>query len=199
MKPAAGRGRGEAPARLHARRGLAVAVVVTGLVIIAAPALAFIAGSAQWPWARDQRGVSLAASVRASGGTATVRLTSRAGLVYRTRGSHPKVLAPVVAKRRRRAVAEPALEAVAVEQRHEELEVLFLAVVRRRRHQQEVPGQRREQLPELVALGVLDLAAEEGGRHLVRFVADDEVPAAVGRLELRLHVLVARRACRAGR
>jgi len=102
MKPAVGPGRHGALARLHARRGLAVAVVVTGLVIIAAPALAFIAGSAQWPWARDQRGVSLAASVRASGRTATVRLTSRAGLVYRTRGSNPKVLAPVVAKRRLR-------------------------------------------------------------------------------------------------
>ena len=96
------------------------------------------------------------------------------------------------------AVAEPALEAVAVEQRHEELEVLFLAVVRRRRHQQEVPRQRREQLPEPVALGVLDLAAEERGRHLVRLVADDEVPAAVGRLELLLHVLVARELVEAG-
>jgi hypothetical protein len=39
-----------------------------------------------------------------------------------------------------RPVAKLALEAVAVEQRHEELEVLFLAVVRRRRHQQEVAG-----------------------------------------------------------
>ena len=48
--------------------------------------------------------------------------------------------------RRVDAVAEAALEAVAVEQRHEELEVLFLAVVRRRRHQQEVPRQRREEL-----------------------------------------------------
>ena len=38
--------------RVHARRGLPVAAVVTGLVIIAAPALAFIAGSAHWPWAR---------------------------------------------------------------------------------------------------------------------------------------------------
>jgi hypothetical protein len=74
------------------------------------------------------------------------------------------------------AVAEPALEAVAVQQRHEELEVLFLAVVRRRRHQQEVPLSAREQLPELVALGVLDLAAEERGRHLVRLVADDQIP-----------------------
>ena len=90
------------------------------------------------------------------------------------------------------AVAEPALEAVAIEQRHEELEVLFLAVVRRGRHQQEVAGERREQLAEAVALGVLDLAAEERGRQLVRLVADDEVPAAVGRLQLLLHVLVAR-------
>ena len=94
--------------------------------------------------------------------------------------------------RRVNAVAEAALEAIAVEQRHEELEVLFLAVVRRRRHQQEVPRQRREELAEPVALGVLDLAAEEGGRHLVRLVADDEIPAAVGRLQLLLHVLVAR-------
>ena len=36
------------------------------------------------------------------------------------------------------AVAKAALEAVAVEQRHEELEVLFLAVVRCRRHEQEM-------------------------------------------------------------
>jgi hypothetical protein len=37
-------------------------------------------------------------------------------------------------------IAELALESVAIEQRHEELEVLLLAVVRRRRHQQEVAG-----------------------------------------------------------
>ena len=51
---------------------------------------------------------------------------------------------------------------------------------------------RGEKLPEPVALGVFDLAAKERGRHLVRFVADDEIPAAVGRLQLLLHVLVAR-------
>ena len=96
------------------------------------------------------------------------------------------------------AVAEAALEAVAVEQRHEELEVLLLAVVRRGRHQQEVAGERPEQLAELVALGVLDLAAEDRGRQLVRLVADDEVPAAVGRLQLGLHVLVARQLVEAG-
>ena len=96
------------------------------------------------------------------------------------------------------AVAEAALEAVAVEQRHEELEVLLLAVVRRRGHQQEVAGQGREELAEPVALGVLDLAAEEGGRHLVGLVADHEVPAAIGRLELLLHVLVAGQLVEAG-
>ena len=69
------------------------------------------------------------------------------------------------------AVAEAALEAVAIEQGHEELEVLFLAVVRRGGHQQEVAGERREQLAQPVALGVLDLAAEERGGHLVGLVA----------------------------
>ena len=53
------------------------------------------------------------------------------------------------------AVAKATLEAVAVEQRHEELKVLLLAVVRRCRHQQKMPRQRGEQLPKPVALGVL--------------------------------------------
>ena len=51
---------------------------------------------------------------------------------------------------------------------------------------------------ETVALGVLDLAAEEGRRELVSFVADDEVPATVGRLQLLLHVVVARELVEAG-
>jgi hypothetical protein len=89
------------------------------------------------------------------------------------------------------AVAEASLEAVAIQQGHEELEVLLLAVVRCRRHQQEVPRQRGEQLAQPIALGVLDLAAEEGGRHLVRLVADHQVPAAIGGLQLLLDVLVA--------
>ena len=71
----------------------------------------------------------------------------------------------------------------------EELEVLLLAVVRRGRHQQQVPGEPRQELAQAVALGVLDLAAEEGGRHLVGLVEDDQIP--VGLLQLRLHVLVA--------
>ncbi len=43
-----------------------------------------------------------------------------------------------------------------------------------------------EKLAQAVALGVLDLAAEVGGAHLVGLVADDEVP--VGLLELGLDV-----------
>ncbi len=89
-------------------------------------------------------------------------------------------------------VAETALEAVAVEQRHEELTVGFLAVVRRRRHQQEMARERREKLAEPVTLGVLGLGPEHRGRHSVRLVAHDEIPATIGRLELVLHLLVAR-------
>ena len=96
------------------------------------------------------------------------------------------------------AVAEAALEAIAVEQRHEELEVLLLPVVRRRRHQEEVARQRREELPQPVAFRVLDLAAEEGRGELVGLVADHEVPATVRSLELLLHVLVAGELVEAG-
>jgi hypothetical protein len=53
-------------------------------------------------------------------------------------------------------------------------------------------------LRETVALGVLHLAAEEGRRELVSFVADHEVPATVGRLQFLLYVLVARELVEAG-
>jgi len=89
-------------------------------------------------------------------------------------------------------VAESALKTVAVEQCHEELKILFLAIVWRRRHQQEMARERREQLAEPVALGVLRLATEDGRRHLVCFVADHEVPATVRRLQFLLNVLVSR-------
>ena len=94
--------------------------------------------------------------------------------------------------RRVHAVAEPALEAVAVEQRHEELKVLFLAVVRGGGQQQEVARQTAEQLAEAIALGVPDLAARKGRRHLVRFVAHDQIPAAVGRAQFLLQLFVTR-------
>lgn len=56
------------------------------------------------------------------------------------------------------AVAEPPLEPITVEQRQEELEVFFLAIVGRGGHQQEVAREAREELTEPVALGVLHLA-----------------------------------------
>lgn len=52
-------------------------------------------------------------------------------------------------------------------------------------------GQGGEELSKLMALGVLDLTAEEGGGHLVRLVADDEVPATVRDRELGLNLVVA--------
>ena len=95
-------------------------------------------------------------------------------------------------------IAEAALKAVAVEQRQEQLKILLLAVVGRGGHQQEVPRQGREQLPEFVAPGVFDLAAKEGRGEFMRLVTDHQVPAAVRGLELLLHVLVARQLVQAG-
>ncbi len=86
------------------------------------------------------------------------------------------------------ALAEPALETIGVEETHEQLEVRVLAVVRRCRHQQKIASSSAEQFAELVALGLLYLAAEVRGRHAMSFVADNQVP--IGRrLELRLQLV----------
>ena len=89
------------------------------------------------------------------------------------------------------AIPVAALKAITIQQRHEQLKVGFLPVMRSRRHEQEVPGEGRKQLPEAIPLGVLGLATKHRGRHLVRLVADHQVPTAIGRLELLLHVFVA--------
>jgi hypothetical protein len=70
-------------------------------------------------------------------------------------------------------VAELALEAVAVEQRHEQLEVGLLAVVRRGGQQQEVPRHGGEQLPQPVTLGVRHLVAEIRAPGLVTAQAQE--------------------------
>ena len=88
-------------------------------------------------------------------------------------------------------VTEPPLEPVVVDERHEQLEILLLSVVRGGRHQQEVPGEAGQKLSQVITLGVPDLAAEKAGGHLVGFVAYHQVPFAVGGLKLLLHVLVA--------
>src|SRR6185437_13129684 len=89
-------------------------------------------------------------------------------------------------------VAEAPLEAIAVEQREEELEVLFLAVVRRGRHEQKVARDPREKLAQAVPLGVLHLTAKERGGELVRLIADNEVVTAIGSAQQLLDVLIAR-------
>jgi len=88
------------------------------------------------------------------------------------------------------AVAVAPLEAVPVEQREEELEVLGLAAVRGRRHQQQMAGDPTEEPAQLVALRGLQLAAEVVGAHPVRLVDDHEVP--VAHLELGRQLLAAR-------
>src|SRR6202040_3728192 len=69
---------------------------------------------------------------------------------------------------------------------------------RGRGHQKEVPRQTRQKLPEVIALGVFDFAAEEGGRELVRLVADHKVPTAFRDLQFLLYVLVARKLVETG-
>src|SRR5947209_2449048 len=88
------------------------------------------------------------------------------------------------------AIPKFALEAITVQQCHEQLKIYLLAVVWRSRHEQEVAAEATEQLAEMVALGVLDFSSEVGGRHLVGLVADDEVP--FSGFEFRLEVFVTR-------
>ena len=71
-----------------------------------------------------------------------------------------------------------ALEAVAVQQREEELEVLLLAACGVAVISRKWRDESAELLAELVALGLLDLIAEVVGRHLVRLVDDHQVPVA---------------------
>ncbi len=88
------------------------------------------------------------------------------------------------------AVAKLAVEAVGVEQREEQLEVLLLAVVRRGRHQQEMARLRPELFGQLEAARLLQFVTEEVGGELVRLVEHDEIPASGA--ELLLQVFVAR-------
>src|ERR1035441_1561529 len=86
------------------------------------------------------------------------------------------------------AVAEFAVEAVGVEEREEQLEVLFLAVMGRGRHQKQVAGAGAELFRQLEATGLLQLAAEEMRREFVGLVEHDEIPAGGAKLFLKLLV-----------
>jgi hypothetical protein len=86
----------------HAPRKVLLGVTATALVLIAAPALAVITGSARWPWS-GRPGASLSASVNAPSGNAELRLHAHRALVYRTGiGSKPRFLTPATAHHTRR-------------------------------------------------------------------------------------------------
>ena len=89
-------------------------------------------------------------------------------------------------------ITEATLETVSIQQCHEELKVLFLAVVRSGCHQEEMAGDGREELSELIALCVLDLATKEAGGHLVCFITYHKVPPTIRGLQLLLNIFVAR-------
>jgi hypothetical protein len=57
-------------------------------------------------------------------------------------------------------IAEFALEAVSIEERHEDLEVFFLPVMRCRRHQEEVATMATDHSAQVVSLRELDLGAK---------------------------------------
>ena len=68
------------------------------------------------------------------------------------------------------AFPEPAFETVGIEKPHEKLKIGLLAVVRRRRHEQKIPGPGPEKLAKLVALEPIALdegIAGDGGFNLI--------------------------------
>ena len=71
-----------------------------------------------------------------------------------------------------------------VHQREKQLEILVFAIVGRGGQKQEVAGNLGKQSSQIESLGVFDLTAPDGGRHFVRFIADDQIP--VGDAELFL-------------
>jgi hypothetical protein len=82
--------------------------------------------------------------------------------------------------------AHGALELVLVHERHEQLEVLGLAVVRGGREQQDVGRERAQQPPQPEAPGGVRALGAHGGAHLVGLVAHHEVPGGLAQQGLRL-------------
>ena len=74
------------------------------------------------------------------------------------------------------AIPELSIEPVRIQQGEEELEVLLLAVVRRRRHQEQVPGMGAEQFSKPEPLRPVHLRAVVRRRHLVCLVHHHEIP-----------------------
>ena len=70
----------------------------------------------------------------------------------------------------------PHTKAVRVDKRHEQLEIIRLAVMRSRSHQQEVLSYVTKELAQLIPLRAFNLTSRIGGGHFVRFVTHHEVP-----------------------
>src|SRR5437868_3421625 len=87
------------------------------------------------------------------------------------------------------AVTKFSLESIAIKYGKEKLKIFVLAVVWRRREQEELSRVLRENPPETKALRCLDLAAEVGRGHFVGLVDDHQIP--IHAFELRLEVFVA--------
>ena len=88
-------------------------------------------------------------------------------------------------------ITEPTLKTVSIKECHKQLEVLFLAVVRCGRHQEQVAADTPKVLPKLVAFSELHIPAEIGSRHSMGFVANDQVPL-IRAYQLLLKVLIPR-------
>src|SRR6476660_2554397 len=90
------------PAKRHAPRKVLLGVTATALVLVAAPALAVITGSARWPWS-SRPGASLSAAVRTPSGNAEFRLPALGGFVYPAGGGvKPPFYTPVATHDTRR-------------------------------------------------------------------------------------------------
>ena len=87
-------------------------------------------------------------------------------------------------------------KAIRVNEGHEQLEILFLAVMRRGCQQQEMAGDPGKHSAELVSLGIFNFTAPHGSGHFVRFVANDQVP--IRCAELVLQLLIARELVQTG-
>lgn len=86
-------------------------------------------------------------------------------------------------------VAHGPFELILVYQRHKELEILGLAVVRRGREQQQVGRKGSQQPSQPKALGGLGTVCPHGGAHFVGLVADNQVP--TGLAQQGLHLVAA--------
>ena len=84
------------------------------------------------------------------------------------------------------AVARPAIEPVGVQQGQKELKIGLFAVVRRRRHEEEMARDGAEPFPQLEAPGLVEPVAEVGRGQLVRLVYHHQIPPREAQLGLQV-------------